>query len=303
MRVVVTGATGLLGKYLMTRGDHTIDFHGISRNDWRVGSGPECAFHPVDITNSVKLFETLDLINPEVIIHAAAEGGVDAVEGNADKYRELNVGVSSGIAAYSFARGIRYVFVSSNAVFGGSGRIYSDHSPHSPVNDYGRLKAEAEDAVLAANAEALVVRPILMYGWPYPGRRLNPVTAWIESLRAGKTISVVNDVWTEPLSAWDCADAIWSGIKARASGAINISGGVRMTLYDLALIAGEVFELNATKIEAISSASLPGLAPRPMDTAFDLVRLTNELRVSPMGPTEGLAVLRDTEMGHGGSGR
>jgi dTDP-4-dehydrorhamnose reductase len=255
------------------------------------------------VSDQAKLFETLEHIAPDVIIHAAAEGGVDTVEGKVSQYRELNVGASRGIAAFTRARGIQYVFVSSNAVFGDEGRIYRDDSPHSPVNDYGRLKSEAEDAVMSANSEALIVRPILMYGWPYPGRRLNPVVGWINSLRARRPISVVNDVWTEPLAAWDCADAIWSGISAHATGAINISGGVRMTLYELAIMTGEVFNLDTGQIRPISSASLPGLAPRPMDTAFDLVRLTNELLVSPMGPSEGLAVLRDTEIGHGGSGR
>jgi hypothetical protein len=72
-----------------------------------------------------------------------------------------------------------------------------------------------------------------------------------------------------------------------------------MTLYALAIMACEAFNLDTSQIRPISNASLPGLAPRPIDTAFDLVRLTNELRVSPMGPTEGLAVFRDTEIGHG----
>ena len=303
MRVVVTGASGLLGRYLIQRGAPGTEFHGISRSDWSMGAAEGCAAHLLDVTNHARLIETLDRIDPDVIIHSAAEGGVDTVEGNPERYRQLNVGVSSGLAAFCSARGIRYVFVSSNAVFGGSGRVYSDDNSHSPVNGYGRLKAEAEDAVMSANAEALIVRPILMYGWPYPERRLNPVVGWIDNLRARRPISVVDDVWTEPLAAWDCADAIWSGVSAHATGAINISGGVRMTLHELAVMTGEAFDLDTSQIRAISSASLPGLAPRPKDTAFDLMRLTNELGVRPMGPAEGLTVLRDTELDQGGPGR
>jgi len=230
MRVIVTGAAGLLGKYLAALREPGIEFHGISRRDWQSDPQEDFSHHLVDVTDRANLMTVLDAVDPQVIIHTAAEGAVDAVEGKADLYRNLNVTVSRSLAAYSLARGIQYVYVSSNAVFQGSGLVYADDSSHSPVNDYGRLKAEAENEVLSVNNEALIVRPILMYGWPYSGRRLNLVVSWIESLRAGRSISVVNDVWTEPLAAWDCADAIWRAIAKRATGAFNISGGVRMTL-------------------------------------------------------------------------
>jgi dTDP-4-dehydrorhamnose reductase len=295
MRVIVTGATGLLGKYLVARDETGIEFHGISRSDQKASAKNDYLFHQIDVTDRVNLFRALDEIDPQVIIHTAAEGAVDAVEGKADLYRNLNVAVSSNLATYSHSRDIQYVFVSSNAVFQGSGLVYSDDSGHSPVNDYGRLKAEAENEVVSMNKEALIVRPILMYGWPHTGRRLNPVVSWIESLRAGRSISVVDDVWTEPLAVWDCADAIWRAIAARATGGINISGGVRMTLHELAMLVGEVFDLDTRKIHAISAATLTGLAPRPIDTSFDLVRLTTELGLIPMTPAQGLHLLKATE--------
>jgi dTDP-4-dehydrorhamnose reductase len=163
----------------------------MSRGDWPSLGVEACTAYQLDVSDSIRLLETLERIEPDAIIHTAAQGGVDTVEGKSDQYRQLNVGVSGLLAAFSRARGIQYVFVSSNAVFGDEGRIYRDNSPHSPVNDYGRLKSEAEDAVMSTNLEALIVRPILMFGWPYTGRRLNPVVGWIKSLTAGRPISVV----------------------------------------------------------------------------------------------------------------
>lgn len=302
MRAVVTGVSGLLGRYLVLGRDLDTEIEGISRHAWPGDRLGACKMHEVDVVNRAALTSALDSIRPDVIVHAAAEGRVDAVEGHMEAYRPLNVGVSEHLAQYCADSDIQYVFVSSNAVFGGASAPLADNSPCDPVNDYGRLKAEAEAAVSAANPDALIVRPILMYGWPYPDHRLNPVVHWVRELRAGRPVSVVDDVWTQPLAAWDCASAIWSGIARAARGVINVSGGVRITLHDLAVMTSDSFELDRSLISAISSDSLPNMAPRPMDTAFDLVRLRTDLGVNPVGPAQGLSLLRQSEpmLGSGG---
>jgi dTDP-4-dehydrorhamnose reductase len=83
-------------------------------------------------------------ISPDVIIHTAAEGSVDAVQGNTADFQDINVNVGDDLARWCREVGAHLTFVSSNAVFGGSSTAYSDYSPLQPVNDYGRLKAMAE---------------------------------------------------------------------------------------------------------------------------------------------------------------
>ena len=105
----------------------------------------------------------------------------------------------------------------------------------------------------------------------------------------------MDDVWNEPLAAWDCARAIWSGLEAGATGPINVSGGVRMSLYDFALLTSSVFELDSSLVVPISSETLPNMAPRPKDTIFDLVRVITELAITPEDPARGLQRLKETE--------
>ncbi len=292
---MVTGITGLLGRYLLETCDENTVVHGISRGGWPQSLSEECQTHEVDLTDLDAVTRILDQVKPDAIVHAAAEGRVDIVEANPDEYRPLNVLASADLAILAESRGIQYVFISSNAVFGGNGSCYSDDGQLDPVNQYGILKAEAERAVLHSNPQALVIRPLLMYGWPMPEQRLNPVVGWINQLRKGEHISVVDDVWNEPLAAWDCARAIWSGLEVGATGPINVSGGVRMSLYEFALLTSSVFELDSNLVVPISSESLPEMAPRPKDTTFDLVRLTTELGIEPDDPTRGLRRLRETE--------
>jgi dTDP-4-dehydrorhamnose reductase len=251
--------------------------------------------HLADVNDEAATIRLIEKLKPDIIIHTAAEGRVDAVEGKVGLFRPINVTFSGSIAKLCDRHGSQFVFISSNAVFGGSPFPYTDEAVRDPINDYGRLKAEAEDVVRLADANVLILRPILMYGWPYPTSRTNPVAHWVQQLRAGSPITVVDDVWTEPLAAWDCAQAVWSGIRTRAVGAINVSGGVRMSLYDLAVLTASVFDLDASLVVAISSSSLANIAPRPISTSFDLVRLKSDLGVIPVNPAEGLATLRDRE--------
>jgi dTDP-4-dehydrorhamnose reductase len=185
MRVLVTGISGLLGQYLLENRNENVEVHGISRVVWSRLISEQFKIHRADLTDSDAVTRVLDRVKPDVIIHAAAEGRVDIVEARPDEYRPLNVRASADLAILAESRGIQYVFISSNAVFGGNGSCYSDNGQLDPVNQYGILKAEAEKAVLHSNPQALVIRPLLMYGWPMPEQRLNPVVGWINQLRKG----------------------------------------------------------------------------------------------------------------------
>jgi dTDP-4-dehydrorhamnose reductase len=180
-------------------------------------------------------------------------------------------------------------------VFGGSEEVYSDYSETSPINDYGMLKAHAEKMVLSIDPNSIIIRPLLMYGWPNFNRRLNPVVKWINDLRLGINIRVVNDIFTQPLAVWDCATAIWKGIEIDASGPVNISGGESISLYNFALLTSEIFGLNSGLIQPVSSLYFQNLAPRPFKTSFDLNRLKTEFNFVPSKLRAGIEELKLTE--------
>ena len=292
MRVVITGVTGLLGRYLLqsNQAQHTV--LGVSLNSQLPDEHQIAELINVDLAVPGAGTAVLERLQPDAVIHAAGEGRVDAVEGRMPEHWQLNVGTAKEIAQYCGDRTIPLAFLSSNAVFGGSTLPYADSSQLDPINDYGRLKAEAEREVQATDAGALVVRPLLMYGLPYPTGRLNPALHWVRELSAGKVVRVVDDVRTQPLWALDCARCIWRGLERGLSGPLNISGGQSLTLYEFALLTAEVFGLDPGLVQPIASSSLTMLAPRPMDTAFDLGRVHEELDFIPSTPRQGLQALR-----------
>ena len=292
---MVTGHTGLLGKYLIKTSSKDFAICGISqtKSDTHFKGGAHDNFF--DLRNTKLLNLKLEEFNPDAIIHCAAEGSVDALEGQIDKYKELNMDVSQNLSKTALDRKIKFVYVSSNAVFGGKLESYSDDSEPDPINDYGRLKVKTEAVIKNTDSNALIVRPILMYGWPNVGRRSNPVVTWIDKLRKNQEIVVVNDIWTQPLAAWDCARAIWKGLELNVKGTVNISGGTTLTLFELAQMTTKVFGLDEKLLKSAKISDFENLAPRPVRTNFDLTRIKNEFHLKMSNPIEGLTELMRTE--------
>ena len=108
-------------------------------------------------------------------------------------------------------------------------------------------------------------------------------------------IVVVNDIWTQPLAAWDCARAIWKGLELNSKGTVNISGGTTLTLFELAQLTTKVFGLDEKLLKSAKSSDFENLAPRPMRTIFDLTRIKNEFNLKMSNPIEGLTELMRTE--------
>jgi dTDP-4-dehydrorhamnose reductase len=292
MRVVITGVTGLLGKYLFENSPPNFSIFGISKSGLpNLLLQKNFTYSKINVEDTGSLFTYLHETRPDTIIHLAGEGSVDKIQGNIGQYQNLNEQIPSFLAKHCVLNDIKFIYISSNAVFGQTKKKISDYDSPFPINDYGLLKSRTESRVASINNESLIVRPILMYGKPLPNRRSNLVMNWIESLSNLKPVDVVSDVLTEPLFARDCADIIWKLIKLDASGPVNVSGGVLMSLYDFAILTCEVFGLDQSLINSVKLSSLTQIAPRPNRTSYDLKRLIQDFHINPLPPISGLSSL------------
>ncbi len=246
-----------------------------------------------DVTDRRQMQSVFEWAIPDVVIHTAAIGSVDFAERNREQARKVNVGGTEVVAELCQIFNSRLIYISSNAVFDGITPFYSEVAPVNPINYYGQLKVEAENIVLNSSIQGVIVRPILMYGWPYPGERDNPVVWWIRSLESGKGIKVVDNVFSKPLSVWSCVEAVWAIVERGASGIYHVAGRDHISLYQFALLTAEVFNLNTDLIEPVPDSYFPEIAPRPRDTSFDTTKLEEELGWKPVGVKEGLLSMKN----------
>jgi dTDP-4-dehydrorhamnose reductase len=184
------------------------------------------------------------------------------------------------------------IYVSTNAVFDGRHAPYREDAPVCPINKYGGLKVECERLVRETLTHWTIVRPILMYGWNHVVTRPNPATWIYEKLMRGENISIVADVWENPLYNISCGHALWAAIRKRPEGIIHLAGKDSINRYQFAKEVARTFDLDATLIKKVSSKAFPDIAPRPRNTTFLTTRMETELGVRPMSLREGLAAMK-----------
>lgn len=289
---MITGGTGLLGVAIQRSAP--TDIQGFSIYFPERSLAVQLAF-PVlaaDVSDRMQMQSVFEWAKPDVVIHAAAIGSVDFAERNREQTRKINVGGTEVVAELCQIFKSRFIYISSNAVFDGRTPFYSETAPVNPINYYGQLKVDAENVVRESSIPWAIVRPILMYGWPCRGERDNPVVWWVRSLENGQPIKVVDNVFSKPLPAWSCADAIWALIQQNRTGIYHVAGRDHISLYQFALLTAEVFGLDASFITPVPDSYFPEIAPRPQDTSFDTTKMETELGVKPVGVRDGLLKMK-----------
>ena len=268
-RVLITGAHGLLGKYLLDTSPTGMHVIG-SYHEHAPVTGLK-----MNITRYDDVLDAFQRFQPDIVIHCAAYGSVDYCERHEDVAREVNVGGTETILRVAEAFDAKVVYISSNAVYDGDIPPYFESSTRNPVNVYGRLKVEAEDAVRIYNGRWMIVRPIMLYGWPNPGARGNWVTRAVSFMADGMPVHVVSDVITMPTYAKDLATIIWKLLELHKSGEWNIGGYERMHLYMFITDIARVWGFPENLVKIVPPDHFKDLAPRPIDTSYDMSKLWN----------------------------
>jgi dTDP-4-dehydrorhamnose reductase len=291
LRVLITGGTGLLGKAILASAppNYTIGFT-YSKN-YLTDFFPGVESFKVDLEDPDSLVQAIHKFEPTRIIHCAAMGSVDEAENQREKARRVNVEILKPLIELSNKENILFQLISTNAVYDGEHPPYNEKSERSSVNYYGALKIEAENFVSSECKKFVIIRPILLYGIPLQGRRDNPFSWIYNTLRMGKEIKLVDDVFTMPLLDSDCAKVCWEAGNF-AGESFNVSGPNKLTLYDFALEIAEIFSLDPSLIKPIKSDTLKTIAPRPRDTSFDIMKIRKILNIEPLKTRDGLAKIK-----------
>jgi dTDP-4-dehydrorhamnose reductase len=243
----------------------------------------------LNITDKSQVLYVFDRVKPDLVIHCAGVGSVDYAEKNFTECHNINViGTRNVVEASGKAR---FVYLSTNAVYKGDNPPYGELSERMPTNRYGSLKREAENLVMAMSDNWLIIRPFMIYGYPYPGGRPNWFTTITQKLAMGETVKLVNDVYWQPTLAEDVAGAIWKLVEGDKNQIYNVASDDHMTLYDFGLAVAKHNKVDSNRIEPIATSELKGIAPRPIDTAYDLSKV-KAMGLKFRGVEEGLRSLK-----------
>jgi dTDP-4-dehydrorhamnose reductase len=273
-RILVTGASGLLGRTLMYRLEKlgTVTGTGFSQK--------AAGLLPVDLRAVESLKNLLHEVRPDIVVHSAAYRDPDFCEEHPQEASRLNVAPVEQLCRL-LPRPVPLLLVSSDYVFDGTAPPYREEDERRPVNEYGRLKMEAEDLVLQRDTGVVLRIPLLIGAGP----------TWETSGFVFKTLAQIQDpapstldhagirfpTWTE-----DVAEAVAHILGIERGGIYHYSSLSGGTKYEWAVELAELTGLPMEHITPDREGSGSG-APRPGNTqlAVEKVRQTGFSRFTP----------------------
>ena len=270
MRVLITGAAGLVAAHLVHRlaEDHAVI--SLSHDD-------------LDIADRAAVMRRLSDAAPSIIINCAVVQ-VDEAEENPGRAHAVNTQGAGFLAEAATRLGAEIIHFSTQYVFQGDpvGRApYTIDDEPRPINVYGSTKLAGERAVRDACVRSFIIRT----SWVYGSGKESFLCSVHNDLKSGKRVRAIDDIWSSTTYVEDLIDRV---LEIRACGHYGIYHAVNegvCSYYDFALEAGRIVGLDRhqleTLLEVVREVDMKRVAARPRYTPLRCL-LSEQLGFAPM---------------------
>ena len=275
MRVLVTGASGLLGNDVVSevlrRGNvcagcgRRVSYTG---SEYHLGSG-RYTYFPLDLISPGAPELLFRECRPDAVIHCAAWRDAVSAElpENKAEVFAANEGVTRKLTRLCNETGAKMIYVSTDYVFNGSGcePRPTDALPD-PLNVYGHAKLAGERAVAEETRSFFIVRT----QWLFGAHGKSFVSSMLRLAGTRDTLSVVDDQIGTPTYTKDLAVLLADMAASEAYGYYHaVNGGGYVSRY---AFAEEIFRQAGLRVELqpVHTANFPGdPVPRPLNGRLD----------------------------------
>ncbi|MEU8222388.1 sugar nucleotide-binding protein [Kribbella sp. NPDC048915] len=246
MRLLVTGATGLLGRELLRIAGHEV----------------VPAYHSQGLPGGVRLdvcdrdhvHEVISAVRPDAIVHTAYRQDDWATTADG----AVNVALAAGDA--------RLVFVSTDVVFASRDTPYAEHEQPSPTTPYGASKAAAETAIRALLPSAVIARTSLIIG--SDGRSAEEQR--VRRLAAGEPGAFYTENVRCPVHVTDLAAALLELLTSDVTGVTHVAGPEALSRLELGRLIAQR--------DGLDPETLPAVPGEPSYVRLDCRRTQEQLK-------------------------
>lgn len=264
MRLLVTGAAGMLGQDVLRAGERA--GHELIPVDL-----PE-----LDIADEHAVGRLLERLLSERgsldgVVNCAAWTDVDGAESKQEQARAVNALGAGVLARAAAAAELPLLHLSTDYVFDGVApldgegrpRPYVESDPTGPRSVYGATKLEGEREVLAASPRHTVVRTAWLYG--VDGRNFVETMLGLAGKR--EAVQVVADQIGSPTWSGHLAPAILGLLEREVRGLVHMTGAGEVSWNGF---AREIFRQAGVdcRVEPATSEQMARPAPRPAWSAL-----------------------------------
>lgn len=268
MKILVTGLTGLIGSRFAELLETSYQLENLS-----LSTG-------TDILDKNAVLEKVTSLNPDLVIHFAAKTNVDACEEDKEEDKKglesgdfteiinnksawaVNVIGTQNIIDACKEINKKIVYISTDFVFDGKKKSYTEDSIPNPINWYAKTKAEGERLVQSSDLDFIIAR----VAYPYRAifNKKDFVRSVLERLEHNEKLQMVTDHIMVPTFIDDVVNGLDVLIQKEEKGKFNLVGSESITPYQAAFTIAKIFNLDDALISKTTRREyFNGKAPRP----------------------------------------
>ena len=266
MKVLVTGVKGQLG------------FDVVNELNKRGHEAVGVDIEELDITKEQNVYQVIENIGPDGVIHCAAWTAVDAAEDkeNYNQVMAVNVNGTKYITKACQNKDIPMIYISTDYVFNGEGTTpWKPNDKREPLNVYGESKYQGERAV----EELLEKYYIVRIAWVFGQNGKNFVDTMLNLGKTHSELTVVDDQVGTPTYTYDLARLLVDMIETNKYGTYHVTNeGGFISWYDFAVeIMKQASKIDDVyknvKVLPVGSDAYPAKAKRPSNSRMDKSKL------------------------------
>ncbi len=221
MKLLITGGSGYLGRHLLPLAlpEHEVVYTWFQHDPPGLAQGRR-----LDVRNGTAVIQLAGAFRPQVIIHLAGSNRGDNMDNVIRRGAQNIVTAARAVNA-------RLIHLSTDSIFRGDAAPYDETAVPTPVNSYGRAKADAE-TIVQSWPNCVIIRTSLIYSLA----EIDHGTAWMAAaLQAGQPVILFDNQIRNPVWAPSLARACLELAAHEFTGILNVAGRQVLSRADFAL--------------------------------------------------------------------
>lgn len=267
MRVVVTGAAGLVGR--------AVTKHCADSGDDVLAYG----HRELDITDREGVQRKILDSQPDLVINCAAWTNVDACESDPKKAFSANAIGPENLAAACKEAECVFITISTDYVFDGAkAGFYTQLDEPNPQSVYGASKLEGERLSTLAYDRSIIVRT----GYIFGRGGTNFLSTVVERIQKGERLKAITDTYGTPTYAKDLAVRLRQLAEKNVPGIYHVvNSGPGVTFEEFTRKAVALVGNPNVVVDTVSADELNRPAPRPRNSRMRCL-LTEKIGLPPL---------------------
>ena len=223
-------------------------------------------WNKVDLNNKTDLNKVLTYIQPDIIIHCAANVNLEQCELDIADANYLHSKIINEF--YITSPNSIFVYISTDSIFNGEKGDYSESDSPDPINNYALTKLNGENEVIKKFNKYLIVRTNI-YGSHSVGNKTSLVEWALSKLNKNESINGFNNVFFNPVYTLQLAIVIDTLLSLDARGIVNVGCDEVISKFSFLKKIAKTFDLTQDLIINTNSNNQMFLAKRPMNTSLN----------------------------------